>query len=424
VNARRLIAALLLLVSGPGSPVWGAIGFFSHGSTAISASATIAPIIFDIQADPLPTQAFFGKDVVIPVQVISHSGPIATRTVSVSMVYQLIDPSGAALGAPVSAPVSLVSPSAVHAQALSAAASGPTSLSGTVVIPASDLLAIQHGGGLQYVFQVQQGGSHTLLTQSGMKQMSGNLRFLFPFTTMITDQVCQTMGPEGGRLDAPDLFEHDGKTSVTLPPGAVSSMGNLCIKQVDPANFPSGPGHAQPAAVYSITFDGGPLSQTAQINLSYPSDSLGNVSGLHVGGNDLSLFWLGPEDVPSSDQSWHVLSRASVDTTLHTVSGVSSHFSTFALFASSSDNAAAALRPSQRIITIHGDPKNAKASFGSGIDEVKIYDVRGRRVKTLTGMTLEWDGTDDRGSVVESGVYIYQYTSQGERVSGVIAVAK
>ena len=30
----------------------------------------------------------------------------------------------------------------------------------------------------------------------------------------------------------------------------------------------------------------------------------------------------------------------------------------------------------------------------------------------------------DRGRVVESGVYLYQFTSQGERVSGVIGVGK
>ena len=67
-----------------------------------------------------------------------------------------------------------------------------------------------------------------------------------------------------------------------------------------------------------------------------------------------------------------------------------------------------------------------------GQDDVHLFDVKGRRVRHITAPTAAceipntfcWDGKDDSGKIVESGVYIYQYTSQGERVSGVIAVAK
>jgi flagellar hook assembly protein FlgD len=56
---------------------------------------------------------------------------------------------------------------------------------------------------------------------------------------------------------------------------------------------------------------------------------------------------------------------------------------------------------------------------------VEIFDVNGRRVRSLTGVgTVPWDGTDDSGDIVESGVYIYQYTDSGKRISGVVAVAK
>jgi hypothetical protein len=412
----RKAIALFLVTVGISPPGWGGI-FSSHGSVAISATAVVSAVNSTIQATPLPATAFFGKDVVIPVQVTSSNGTLNQQTLNVSMLYQLVDPYGVALGSAVSVPVSFGGSAAI------ARAPGSTILSGSAVIPVSNLEPIRHGGGLQYIFQAQQGASRTLLTMAGITQSSGTFTSLpSPFQTMIVDSICRTVGSAGGQVSAPDLFENDGHTSVALGPGAVSGQGNLCINQEDPANWPSGPGGAQPAAIYSMSLDGATLNQTATLTLSYAADPSGNVLNLHVRPEDLAMFWLGPENLPVSDQSWHVLSRASVDPTLHTLTGLTSHFSTFALFASGDANTAASTRPATRILTPNGN--NRTVQFASDVNEVRIFNVKGRRIRTLNGASPVWDGRDDTGSTVESGVYIYQYTSQGERVSGVIAVAK
>ena len=83
----------------------------------------------------------------------------------------------------------------------------------------------------------------------------------------------------------------------------------------------------------------------------------------------------------------------------------------------------------ERIITPNGDGINDVAHFSGLVDGdiVHIFDVRGRRVRTINASTnspTQWDGRNDGGSIVDSGVYIYQYESQGSRVSGVIVVAK
>jgi flagellar hook assembly protein FlgD len=54
---------------------------------------------------------------------------------------------------------------------------------------------------------------------------------------------------------------------------------------------------------------------------------------------------------------------------------------------------------------------------------VKIYDITGRLIRTIEN-TDRWDGRDDDGNIVESGIYIYQFKKAGQRISGTIIVVK
>ena len=52
--------------------------------------------------------------------------------------------------------------------------------------------------------------------------------------------------------------------------------------------------------------------------------------------------------------------------------------------------------------------------------DVTIYDAVGRRIRTLhkgwsrdSGVTLKWDGRDDRGEEVAPGVYLARVRSDG-----------
>ena len=64
--------------------------------------------------------------------------------------------------------------------------------------------------------------------------------------------------------------------------------------------------------------------------------------------------------------------------------------------------------------------------------EVKIYDINGSLVKTLTGnagalvySTVAWDGKDESGALKESGVYIYQVKLGGTRKgTGTVCLAR
>lgn len=404
-------AVLVALSAGTGSLAWGS--FSSRGVQAISAGVTVGGTTFSIQASTLPATAFFGKNVIMPVQLTS-AGLIDPANLRVDIVYQLLDPTGNSLSAPTSVPIQFVQNPA-----------NKKILKGTAIIPRSALVPIQNGGTIRYIFRARQGASDTVLGAGGISQVpAGSTALASPFQTSIIDHLCVPVGPAGGRLSAPDLSSNDGRTSVTLAPGAVSSADNLCLRVEEAKAWPLGPGGSRAAAIYSITLENNQaLAGTAELVLSYPADVSGKVLDINADPGSLGIYWLNQNALSQVNGVWLPLSRATIDTTLHTVTGMTSHFSTFALFAAGAISNAD-LRPAQRIIMPNGNYQNRKAIFGTGVDEVKIFDVRGRRVKTIPGPTPVWDGTDDAGSIVESGVYIYQYTVGGDRVSGVIGVAK
>ena len=63
---------------------------------------------------------------------------------------------------------------------------------------------------------------------------------------------------------------------------------------------------------------------------------------------------------------------------------------------------------------------------------LKVYDIRGRLVRTLVDgpvpagadQAVTWDGTSDAGAQVSSGVYFYEARTGGEVKVGKMALVK
>ena len=67
----------------------------------------------------------------------------------------------------------------------------------------------------------------------------------------------------------------------------------------------------------------------------------------------------------------------------------------------------------------------------AGWVSVRVHDVAGRRVRTLVTdrlpagrRTIAWDGQDDRGAAVASGVYYVVVSVDGERVTRKVTLLK
>lgn len=228
----------------------------------------------------------------------------------------------------------------------------------------------------------------------------------------------------GGRVSIVDGNPLDGESLIDIPSGVLKvptqvSLQELALSgpQSDPL-MPSVPG--QPYALYKINSE--PAFQgSVRLSVIYPDyipTSTGWVfSGTPVPENQLSLLaWDG--------FAWRNIGgkRDQLFNTITARSGPVKYLAVVAAALSTAQQKA----PLEKIITPYGDNPNA---YFSGIDpstKVEIFDVKGHRIRTLSGSPANafWDGKNDSGSVVESGVYIYQFEESGERVSGVIAVAK
>jgi gliding motility-associated-like protein len=55
---------------------------------------------------------------------------------------------------------------------------------------------------------------------------------------------------------------------------------------------------------------------------------------------------------------------------------------------------------------------------------INIYDVNGRLIKRIENGNRVWDGTDDRGRIVEGGLYIFQVHLESKIMSGTVVVLR
>ncbi len=96
-------------------------------------------------------------------------------------------------------------------------------------------------------------------------------------------------------------------------------------------------------------------------------------------------------------------------------------------------------KPLEKVITPNSDGQNDSVTFNgfqkyraslsinsssdSSSSSIKIYDLNNRLLRDLQDSD-RWDGRDNNGNIVEGGIYIYQYTFNGQTASGSIVVVK
>ena len=229
-----------------------------------------------------------------------------------------------------------------------------------------------------------------------------------------------------GEFDIYDGNQDGGFTKIVIPDGALSHKIGLSTMPNYVTRARAG---ISPVTAYTFGPDGSKFSKQVTLAIHY-YDLLndGNVEladGTPTGikETDLRIFWWDGFD-------WRLVG-GKIDPDNNTVTIQTDHFSTYALFASGALSASD-YRPKEKIITPASPGAFDTARFDglNGVDfNIKIFDVTGRTVRSIAAPQLpEWDGRDEAGNIVESGVYIYQFdadiSGSKKLISGTIIVAK
>ena len=234
----------------------------------------------------------------------------------------------------------------------------------------------------------------------------------------------QVFGIEGGRLALPNGNPTVGQSYVDVPRGIFSQPTAITFDEV-PFNAPSVP-PIPPGAIKlfrldsQFTIHGNMMLTLLYPDFQYPQGQDGIVDGTQIPETALGIsYWDG--------FVWKYLGGI-INAQLNTISARVGGTGFYAIVPQQAQ-APQDARPMQKIITPNGDGKNDVAlfTFANPFDNIKveIFDMTGHRIRTLFSATDNgWDGRNDSGSIVESGVYIYQFRQDGKLISGLIAVAK
>lgn len=243
-------------------------------------------------------------------------------------------------------------------------------------------------------------------------------------TSSVTEPVDGSIG-KSVILESGDQSKTD--TFLFIPEGSYSGSKTFVIKELPVTDYiaPSNAAASssvriinpnKPVKLYFVDTDGS-LDKDIIFNISYSELTSRDNFTLKTGSDLSSITEIVPVD--------------SVDVNNKFVSAKINKAGYYALFTDINlvDND---YRPARRVIV------KARAQSRGDVfafnylkegDSVKIYNVNGKKVRTITSGNddgFSWDGKDDSGRYVESGTYIYQIKVKGKSklISGTIAFVK
>lgn len=228
--------------------------------------------------------------------------------------------------------------------------------------------------------------------------------------------VTRTMSIEGGLTTVPVGDPLLPGLTLDFPPRSLNGDQTLQVTLKPSSNYPSVEGRT-PLRVFDLSPEGLRFGRPVTLRIPYPDqDQDGRVDGTGVDETLLRVFWF-------DGHLWRFVG-GQVDPVANRVSVAISHFSVYSLAPLAATLTPEMVRPAEKIITPNGDGQNDYAQFNiSGEFTVEFFDLRGERVRRLSGINI-WDGRDDDGKRVETGTYIYRLTGQGLTVTGALAVAR
>jgi len=253
--------------------------------------------------------------------------------------------------------------------------------------------------------------------------------FYVEFKTVVEGVV----GELGGSVVLPDGNPEDGECGLDVGGGVVDRDTKIRLSQLsrDKAVLHQERwlvyDQLQPVMVYKLESEPAISGSKSGIvlkllYLDVDGDGREDVSGIDEG--KLRVWWLDEEA-----REWRYVG-GDVDTKRNVISVKISRLGVYGIYPTVGVSGEM-FKPKEKIVILSENTSSVhkvqRAVIFSGIHNVgaivKIYDIRGRKVRELVDTDV-WDCRDDNGSVVDSGVYIYQYEFEGEKYQGTIVIGR
>ena len=243
-------------------------------------------------------------------------------------------------------------------------------------------------------------------------------------------------GNTGGTIEVGTGDQSQGTSSVEVTPGSYDGNHEVTFEELDPSLFGfSAPRLApskaalkvmgtSPVKAYGYAVDG-----NYDLALSSPSVVTIAYDGMKSGDN--FILRRRPAVTSSADNDEDI-EIAKVDYANKKVVANVNKTGYYLLFLAT-EHATKDFRPTRRVIVKARIDQNAGGGFWFKYltegDSVKIYNVNGKKVRTITSGSADgfvWDCKNDSGQYVESGTYIYQIKvkDRSKVISGTIAFVK
>jgi hypothetical protein len=237
-----------------------------------------------------------------------------------------------------------------------------------------------------------------------------------------------------GGMPSPLNILNGGK--LTFPENSLSENITITIKLPSFANASGQDVTFGDSIVMALTFEVSvndsvisPFDFDTPIELTLPFKR-GLMSNLGIEPEDLSMFFVSESGSLESAG----ITDIAVDTANNKITGLIAHFSTIAVAPKASQpgdvtsigDSDPASNP--KVFTLHQNypnPFNPETTISfdvprSSFVSLKIYNILGQEVKTLVNghkdaakNTVKWDGTNNNGIKVNSGIYIYRLNAEG-----------
>ncbi|MDO8733793.1 MAG: T9SS type B sorting domain-containing protein, partial [Elusimicrobiota bacterium] len=255
-----------------------------------------------------------------------------------------------------------------------------------------------------------------------------------PTVDVKTQTAVVTLTTGGGTITVSDGDQTDGETGIIIPSGALSVNVPITILQEGYPGDTTPPPVAfknentptiasvstSPVVCFDFTPDNTQFKKPIILTIRYLDQNSDGEIDDRPGILETNLriyYW--------DNWEWRYIG-GTVNTTLNTVSGYVDHFTLFAVF----PKGAIPVKPTARekfVTPATVDGKNDRIQFecDSAITKIEIYDVTGKLLRTIDNGSDNWDGKDDDGNVLESGVYIYKVEAiSGQKRTGAVVLAK